>query len=122
MPLKKALSAEEADEIKKSLDFLSEEVSAVRLQQKSIMDHVKEVKALRTENAEKDKQIAHLERRVTDLEQYTRMNDVIITGLHVKHGSYTRVVSVENGGNPPTWMSAPRSNKWLPSCRRRGLC
>ncbi|KAL7381360.1 hypothetical protein ABVT39_004626 [Epinephelus coioides] len=118
---KKALSAEEADKIKKFLDFLSEEVSAVRLQQKSIMDLVMEVKALRTENAE-DKQIAHLERRVTDLEQYTRMNDVIITGLHVKPGSYARAVSVENGGNPPTWTSALQSNKWLPSCRIKGSC
>lgn len=60
---KKALSADEADEIKKSLDFLTEEVPAVRLPQEkktNILDLVKEVKALRTENAEKDKQIAYL--------------------------------------------------------------
>ncbi|CAJ1074320.1 hypothetical protein DPX16_5149 [Xyrichtys novacula] len=61
------------------------------------MNLVQEVKALHTENAEKDKQIAHLERRVMDLEQSSRMNDVIITGLHIKPGSYAHAVSMENG-------------------------
>lgn len=62
---------------KKSLDFLSEEVSAVRLQQKSILDLVKEVKALRLQNAKKDKRIASLESRVSELEQFTRMNNIV---------------------------------------------
>jgi len=52
--------------------------------QKSILDLVEEVKALQLLNEEKDKRIAVLENRVADLEQYTRMNDVIITGLRVK--------------------------------------
>ncbi|KAI3361166.1 hypothetical protein L3Q82_012910, partial [Scortum barcoo] len=42
------------------------------LQQKSILDLVEEVKALRIQNAEKDKQLAYLESRVAELEQYTR--------------------------------------------------
>lgn len=77
---------QDIDDIKKSLDFLTQEVSAVRLQQKRIMELVAEVKALRIQNAEKDKQIAFLENRVS--EQYTRMNDVIATGLHTKPRSY----------------------------------
>ncbi|KAJ8351712.1 hypothetical protein SKAU_G00231880 [Synaphobranchus kaupii] len=71
---KKIISSEEVDDIKKSLDFLMEEVSA---------------------NAEKDKRLAYLESRVADLEQYTRMNDVVITGLQVKPRSYA-----DSGGEP----------------------
>ena len=38
---------ENVEDIKKSLNFLTEEVTAVRLQQSSILDLVKEVKTLR---------------------------------------------------------------------------
>ena len=37
---------------------------------------------------EKDKKIAILETRVDDLEQYTRIDDIIISGLGVRHSSY----------------------------------
>lgn len=76
------------------------EVSAVRLQQKTIMDLVGEVKALRVLNEEKDKHISYLENRVAGLEQYTRINDVVITGLKIKPWSYARVVKTDNGGEP----------------------
>lgn len=95
---RKILAAEEVEDIKKSLDLLAEEVSAVRLQQKSILDLVEEVKVLRLQNAEKDKRICYLESKVADLEQYTRMNDVIITGLQIKPRSYARAVTANNGG------------------------
>ncbi|KAI4814130.1 hypothetical protein KUCAC02_003336 [Chaenocephalus aceratus] len=95
---KKTQSAEEVDEIKKSLDFLAGEISAVRLQQKGILDLVEEVKILRIQNAEKDKRLEYLENRVEDLEQYTRINDVIITGLKnlacgIADQSFTRSIS-----------------------------
>ncbi|KAL7381730.1 hypothetical protein ABVT39_010349 [Epinephelus coioides] len=89
--------SEETEEIKKVLEFLTEEVSAVRLQQKSILDLVEEVKALRIQNAEKDKRFAYLECRVTDLEQYTRVNDVISTEFQVKPRSYARAVTAGRG-------------------------
>lgn len=73
-------------------------MSAVRLQQKHIVGLVEEVKALHFQNAEKEKRITHLENRVADLEQYTRMNDVIVTGLQVKPRSYARVVNNNSGG------------------------
>lgn len=44
MPTKKNLMAEEVDYIKKSLDFLAEEISADRLQQKGILELVEVVK------------------------------------------------------------------------------
>lgn len=68
---KKAAAIEEVDDIKTSREFLSEEVSAVRLQQKDILALVEEVKALRIENEEKDKRITFLKSRIADLEQYT---------------------------------------------------
>ncbi|KAJ8416221.1 hypothetical protein AAFF_G00382430 [Aldrovandia affinis] len=55
---------------------------------------------MRADNLEKDKKIAILENRVADLEQYTRINDVIITGLSIKLRSYARAVTPENGGEP----------------------
>ena len=57
---------------------------------------VEEVKALRIQNEEKDRKIAFLKNRVADLEQYTRMNDIIITGLDIKPRSYSRVVAITN--------------------------
>ena len=97
---KKALMAEEGDDIKKSLYFLSEEISVVKKQQKSILDLVEEVKALGIQNAEKDRRLVHLESRVAELEQYTRVNDVIVTGLRIKPWSYAWAVTVANGGEP----------------------
>lgn len=80
--------AEDTDNIKRLFDFLAEEVSAVWLQQKGIMDLFGEVKALRLQNAEKDKRIDCLESRAADLERYSWINDVIVTGLHVKPKIY----------------------------------
>lgn len=91
---------EEVDDIKKALDFLSEEVSAVRLQQKGILKLVEEVKALRIQNEEKDKRLTFLENRVAELEQYTRINDVVISGLNIKARSYARALTAGEGGEP----------------------
>ncbi|CAL8370339.1 unnamed protein product [Boreogadus saida] len=84
---------EDIDEIKKSLDFLTEEMSVVSKQQKMIMELVAEVKTLRIQNAEKDKRLDFLESRVQALEQYSRINGVIVSGLHIKPRSYARAVT-----------------------------
>ena len=94
------LTTEEVDDIKKSLDFLSEEVSAVRMQQKNILKLVDEVKVLRLQNAEKDKRLAYLENWVADLKQYTRMNDIVITGIPIYPRSYARAVTASREGEP----------------------
>ncbi|KAJ8383514.1 hypothetical protein AAFF_G00220310 [Aldrovandia affinis] len=65
-----------------------------------ILDLVGEVKALRLLNAEKDKKIAFLEKRVDDLEQYTRMNDIIVTGLETKPRTYARAAVRGTGEEP----------------------
>ena len=40
----------------------------------------------------KDEQIVDLENRLHDVEQYSRKDDIIITGLEIKHKTYARVV------------------------------
>uniref|UniRef100_A0A1A7X4L8 Uncharacterized protein n=1 Tax=Iconisemion striatum TaxID=60296 RepID=A0A1A7X4L8_9TELE len=109
---KKATAIEEVDDIKRSLEFLSEEVSAVRLQQKGILALVEEVKALRIQNEEKDKRITFLESRVADLEQFTRVNDVIITGLDIKPRSYAQALASNNGEE-----NGYLDNRWPPFCK-----
>lgn len=92
---RKAPLVENMEDLKRSLDFVHEEVSAIRVQQRSILELMEEVKALRLQNIEKEKRIASLEERVADLEQYTRTNDIIVTGLYIKPRSYARAVSRE---------------------------
>lgn len=50
--------------------------------------------------SEKDKRIADLERRVEDLEQYSRINYVLITGLRIKPRSYAHVAAADSGAEP----------------------
>ena len=97
-PKKNLQMEEDVEDIKKSLNFLTEEVTAVRKLQSSILDLVKEVKTLRIQNAEKDKQLADLENKVEELEQYTRINNVIVSGLQVKPRSYARAVTADSEG------------------------
>lgn len=95
MPPKKN---EEIEEIKKTLDFLSEEISTVSKQQKSIIDLMSEIKELKKQNEEKDKRIASLECRVADMEQHSRMNDIVVSGLETRPRSYARAVTTIGSG------------------------
>lgn len=54
--------AEDAGEIRRTLEFLTGETSVIKIQQEQLLDLVKEVKHLWTQNAEKDKKIIELER------------------------------------------------------------
>ena len=86
-------NAEDIEELKKSLNFLSADMSTVMKQQAILMELFAEVKLLKIEAQEKDKKIHELEKRVQDIEQYTRMEDVIITGMNVKPRSYARAAA-----------------------------
>lgn len=101
MPPKKATNVmeEEMEEIKKSLNFMSEEISKVLKQQSKLLDLMEEVKQLKNLVKEKDKVITGLERRIEDLEQYTRMEDLIITGLDATHRTYASVTDQKDGQN-----------------------
>ena len=56
---------------------------------------MEEIKQLRSLNNEKDKKIAELESRIDDIEQYSRVDNVIISGFQPKYSSYSRVVSYD---------------------------
>uniref|UniRef100_A0A1A8F5H3 Uncharacterized protein n=1 Tax=Nothobranchius korthausae TaxID=1143690 RepID=A0A1A8F5H3_9TELE len=75
-------------------------MSTISKQQKAILELVEEIKDLRRQNEEKDKRIAMLEIRVSELEQYSRVNDVIVTGLETMHRTYARVTAAESRDSP----------------------
>lgn len=74
---------------------MSEEITNISKQQKVIMNLMDEVKELKRQNYEKDKKISMLEGRIADLEQYSRMNDLIVSGLDTKPRSYSKAAAGE---------------------------
>lgn len=73
-----------------------------------------EIQALKTQNKEKDKIITFLENRVAELEQFTRSNDLIISGLRTKHRSYARAaMASEDAGPTPRRTTVSR---WSNRC------
>lgn len=90
--------ADDIEELKNTLEFLAKDVAEMKQQQKEILGLVEEVKSLKMKNAEKDKIIVQLESRVADLEQYSRLNDIIISGLDIKPRSYSQAVKHQEGG------------------------
>lgn len=92
-PKKGSALPDELHEIRKSPDFLSGEITTIASQQKKIMVLVGEIQELKKLNMEKDKKIALLEKRVDDLEQYSRGNYIVISGLETRHRSYANVVA-----------------------------
>lgn len=85
--------AEDMEDVKRSLNFVSEELSKVAKQQTGLLDLVAQVQQLKAGIKEKDKKIGELERRVDDLEQYTRMEDLVVSGLETTHRTCTRAAA-----------------------------
>lgn len=105
MPPKKVSNVveEELEEIRKSLNFMSDELSKVAKQQAMLLDLMDEVKQLKNLVKEKDKIIDGLERKIDDIEQYTRLEDLIISGLETTHRSYARATAgAKDGEEAPT--------------------
>ncbi|XP_061740084.1 uncharacterized protein LOC133541048 isoform X3 [Nerophis ophidion] len=98
---KRTPAAEENEDIKKSLQFLSQDVNDIRIKQDIILKLVDEVTELRMCIQERDKKIGELERKVEDLEQYSRLNDVIVTGLKVQPRSYAHAAGSESASGDP---------------------
>lgn len=115
MPLKlnkQNVMDEEMEEIRRSLSFLSEELSKVSKQQTKLIELMDEVKHLKTIIKEKDKKINNLEKRIENLEQYTRMEDLVVT----KHMP-GRQLSQTKVRTPPTASYKLQSNKSSSSSR-----
>ena len=102
MPPKRAVTWEEMAELREAMDFMSAKMEKVSTQQDTLMGLMTEVQRLKEQNIEKDKKIVALENRLSDIEQYTRMNDLIISGMKTRHKTYARVVSKEGAGSEPT--------------------
>ena len=91
-------SKKDMEEVKRSLNFLSEELTKVSTTQKGLLVLIDQVCQLQTAIKEKDKTIEALERRVEDLEQYSRMDDLVIAGLQTTHRSYARAAAGDKTG------------------------
>lgn len=88
--------AEELEEIRKSLRFMSDEISKVVKQQVNLMGLMEEVRELKATIKQRDQKIELLEQRTDNLEQYSWPDDLIITGLETKHHSYARATASEH--------------------------
>lgn len=80
------------EEMKESMNMMSGEMATLTKQQSIITDLLSEIKQLKRLNMEQEQRIDFLENRLADLEQYSRMNDVIISGLKVRPRSYLQAV------------------------------
>ncbi|ROL03904.1 hypothetical protein DPX16_23339 [Anabarilius grahami] len=100
MAPKKNPAVEEMEDIRRALDFLSQDIETIKTKQDKILKLVEEVTQLRIQIEERDKKISELERKVEDLEQYSRINDVIVTGLKIKPRSYAHAVNAGSEDEP----------------------
>lgn len=69
--------AEDMEEVKKTLNLMSQELSAL-VKQKGLVKLSAEVRQLRNTIKEKDKNIDELQKRVDDM-KHTRTDDLLIT-------------------------------------------
>jgi len=91
------------EEIKKTLASIQLEVGKIATQQTEILQLTKQVNLLQAQVSDyedklmkKDDQIRELEKRLDDVEQYYRMDDLIISGLKTRHRVYSNVVAGNN--------------------------
>lgn len=81
------------EEIRKSPSHMSGDLVKVMEQLTKLTQVIEEVKQLKVMISAKDKIITELERRLDNIEQHMRMEDVIITGLTIKPRSYAKAVA-----------------------------
>ena len=67
----------------------SDKLDSLCCEMAKIAGLAQEIKELKRSNAEKDKRINELETRIEDLEQYSRQDNLIITGFNYQHLSYS---------------------------------
>lgn len=67
------------------------------------MDLMEEVRELKATIKQKDQKTEWMEQKINDLEQYSHVNETIITGLDTKHRSYARAAATDQQGEdaPP---------------------
>ena len=100
--MKELLSKEFKDSqevAEKGLEFLREEFAQLKKQIKKIDDVTEQCVTLRKENAKKDQQIKVLFGRVEELDQTNKANEVIITGMAIRHSSYASAAAASTEGD-----------------------
>ncbi|KAL7374451.1 hypothetical protein ABVT39_000830 [Epinephelus coioides] len=80
------------EDLKNAVNMMSDELAKKGNQQLTITNLMNEIKKLKKQNEEQTNKIKFLKNRVSDLEQYLRMNDVIITGMMIKPQSYAKAL------------------------------
>lgn len=75
-------------------------------QQVDIMELMKEVRELKATINQRDQKIELMEQRIDDLEQYSRIDDMVISGLETTHRSYARAAAGDRKGE-----DAPREEQ-----------
>lgn len=82
----------ELEELKLSVTMMNATMETLSSQQDTITDLLKQIKELKTKNNTQEEKIISLEERVSDLEQYSRMNDVIVSGLKIRPRNFLQAV------------------------------
>ncbi|XP_054637948.1 golgin subfamily A member 4-like [Dunckerocampus dactyliophorus] len=76
------------------MGILRKEMQGLRVENKKLQESYDALGAtLKNECEEKDKIIEKLKNTIDDMDQNTRMNDVVVTGLRIKPRSYARAVA-----------------------------
>ncbi|KAJ8271053.1 hypothetical protein GJAV_G00122230 [Gymnothorax javanicus] len=81
------------EELKESMNMMTMERASLKKQSHIITELFGEIKQLKRQNSEQEQKILYLENRVSDLEQYSQMNDVIISGLKIKPRNFSQAVT-----------------------------
>lgn len=84
------------EEFKKSLDLMGAELMRVVSEQELLLGLFEEVKRMKAAVSDRDKKITELEQKVAELEQYTRREDLLFTGLDIKHWTCAQVAANVN--------------------------
>ena len=79
--------------IKKDVSQLLDQQKKITQQQSQIESLLNEVVTLKNANKKQSEVMVQLQARIDDLEQYTRSEDIIISGLNVQNRSYARVAT-----------------------------
>lgn len=89
----------ELEELKLSMSMMNSTMEKLTSQQATITELLIQVKSLQAKTEAQEVTIISLEERLSDLEQYSRMNDVIISGLKVKPRNFLQAVNGVGGEN-----------------------
>lgn len=79
--------------MKEAISMLSGAIDKISNQQEVINSLVKEMAQLKARNVEQKDMIDTLENRVDELEQYSRLCDIIVSGLDIKPKTYAKAVT-----------------------------